>query len=112
MPLTLKTLTNKVNDLETEFAGEKVTLKYRSGIITPAWEKKYKGKEDGVYHQASEIIEEWDVTGEDGKPYPTDVESLRALSVEFIAFIVGACANDLVPNRRTSGKSGASSFGG
>ena len=108
MPLNVKTLAAKVNDLETEFAGEKVVLKYRSGVITPSWEAKYKGSPDGVYQQAAEIIESWDVEGEKGKPYPTDVESLKELPVEFIAHIVSACANDLVPNRTASGRSGGS----
>lgn len=108
MPLNAKALAAKVNDLTTEFAGEKVHVKYRSGIITPAWEAKYKGKPDGVYQQASDIIAEWDLEGDDKKPYPTDVAALKELPVEFIAHIVNACASDLVPNRRTSGRSGGS----
>ena len=108
MPLNVKTLAAKVNPLTTEFAGEEVNLRYRSGIITPEWEQKYKGKPDGVYQQASEIIEEWDVQGDDGKPFPTDLDSLKTLPVEFIGHIVSACANDLVPNRKTSGRSGGS----
>lgn len=108
MPLNVKTLAAKVNDLETEFAGSKVNIKYRSGIITPEWEAKYKGKPDGVYQQAAEMIESWDVEGDDGKPFPTDIKSLKTLPVEFIAHVVNACANDLVPNRRTSGRSGGS----
>lgn len=110
MPLNIKTLSAKINELETEFAGEKVKLTFRSGIITPTWEQKYKGKPDGVYQQAAEIIETWDVLGDDGKPYPTDLKSLRDLPVEFIGHIVSACANDLVPNRKTSAQSGGSSF--
>lgn len=108
MPLNVKTLAAKTNDLVTEFAGEEVHVTYRAGIITPQWEAQYKGKEDGLYLQASEVIVSWDIEGDKGKPYPLDVESLKALPIEFVAHVVNACANDLVPNRKTSGRSGGS----
>lgn len=112
MPLTLKKIVEKINELDDfEFAGEPVKVQYRSGIMTPEWEAKYKNKNDGAYGQAHDLIVEWDVLGDDGKPYPTDLDSLKQLPIEFIASLVGAIAGDLVPNRKTSRRSGASSFG-
>jgi hypothetical protein len=113
MPLSVKTLAAKVNDLEMEFAGEQVHIKYRSGTITSEWEAKFKGKTDGVFLQAHDLIVSWDLLDDSGKnPYPLDVKSLKQLPIEFIAAVISACAQDLVPNARTSTRSGDSSFGG
>ena len=110
MPLNVQKLAAKVNDLTTEFAGEPVVLRYRAGLITPEWEAQFKGKDDGIYLQAAELIESWDVEGEKGKSYPLDLASLKQLPIEFIAHVVQAVVRDLNPNQKTSGRSGGSSF--
>lgn len=110
MPLNVKTLQGKVNNFTLEFAGEEVHISYKSGIITPAWEEKWKGKDDGIYHQASELIVSWDVMKDAKTKYPTTVAALKELPLEFVVEVVAACARDIVPNARTSRRSGDSSF--
>lgn len=112
MALTVAKMAAKENDTSFEFAGEKVELTYRSGVITNEWEAKYKNKPDGIFHQAHELIVKWDVEGDDGKPLDTDLDTLKTLPIEFLAVLVRSCAEDLVPNRKTSRRSGASSFEG
>lgn len=112
MPLNIKKMASKVNDTTLEFAGEEVSITYRSGIITAEWEAQYKGQEDGLFHQVHDLVVTWDLEGDKpGKSFPTEVKDLRTLPIEFLAAVVKACADDLVPNRKTSGRSGGSSFG-
>lgn len=110
MPLNVKTLQGKVNNLTMEFANEEVHISYRSGIITPAWEERWKGKPDGIYHQLSELVVTWDLMKDTKTKYPTTVAAIKELPLEFVVVAVKACAEDIVPNRRTSTRSEASSF--
>jgi hypothetical protein len=111
MPLTLKALQGKVNTMTMDFGGETVHITYKSGVITPAWEEKWKGKEDGIYHQAEELIVDWDVMKDATHKYPTTLAAIKELPLEFVVAVVSECARDIVPNARTSRRSEDSSFG-
>lgn len=108
MPLSIAKMAAKTNDLTFDFGGEQVNVTYRSGMITNEWEEKYRNKEDGIFHQVNDLVVKWDVTDDKGKALPTDLDTLKTLPIEFLAYLVRQCAEDLVPNRRTSARSGGS----
>lgn len=111
MPLTVAKMATKENETSFEYGGEDVNVTYRSGIITNEWEAKYKNKPDGIFGQVHDLVVKWDVLDDKGEALATDLDTLKTLPIEFLAHLVKSCADDLVPNRKTSRRSGRSSFG-
>lgn len=100
--------------LTVDLDGEKLTLTYRTGAVTPAThdqaldlvEKQRVGA--ALAKSLSLSLLSWDLTDEEGNAYPVAEESLRLLPVSFLDKVFTAIQEDLVPNERKPKPSGGS----
>jgi hypothetical protein len=95
--------------------GETLNVVYRPGVLTPA---RHDEAIDLVEQQRvgaalakslSLSLVSWDLTGEEGEPYPVDEDTLRELPVRFLDMVFSAIQDDNVPNGKKS-KQSAGSF--
>ena len=90
-----------------------VQVTFRPGGITPETEDRLREmiaeQRVGASFVAllSGIIVEWDLQDDDGKPYPTDAESLRRLPTMFLYSVAQAVSAEMVPNAPSGGTSAA-----
>lgn len=82
MPLTIADLSADSAETSFEFAGETVTLSYRPAVNTPANDKL------PIVTWLSQALIAWDLTGNDGEPYPTTIEALQALPDRYLKAVL------------------------
>lgn len=101
MPLTIAALAARKATLTFPYLGDEVTITYRVGLYTPAFEER------PLFEGMADIVESWDVVGEDG-PYPITLESLSALDEAFVREVARQIARDVHLGPTSAGTSGAS----
>ena len=74
--------------------GEPLKIQYNAGIYTPKFLEEMRDK--STREMLSLLIHTWDLTDDEGKPYPYDAESLENLPHLILNEIVDAITNDLV----------------
>lgn len=83
--------------------GDVVVVKFDRNKITPAWiqesEQREKSDSQSLPKGLAEVILDWDVTDNDGSPYPPTAENLARLSYPVQAEILGAMVKAAVPSR-------------
>lgn len=100
--------------LAVDLDGETLTLTYRTGAVTPAThdqaldlvEKQRVGA--ALARSLSLSLLSWDLTDDNGAPYPVTEEALRELPVSFLDKVFTAIQEDLVPNDKKPKASGGS----
>lgn len=92
-----------------------LTVTYRPGLLTPEMHDKTidwlaeKRQPAAAARNLAVTLVSWDLTDDDGKPYPTDEKALRKLPVRIIFDVFSAIQDDLNPNVEKS-KASAGSF--
>lgn len=109
--MKLSALQQQTATLEVPFAGETITLTYKSGAYTPAY-MAGMGQLDLTEHVAG-LVTSWDLTDESDPenpvPYPVTPEALAALPTLFLRAIAEAISEDQGPNRKRPTGSGFTS---
>lgn len=82
MPLTIADLSADSAETSLEFAGQTVALSYRPAVNTPANDKL------PIVTWLSLALITWDLTGDDGEPYPTTTEALQVLPDRFLKTVL------------------------
>jgi hypothetical protein len=121
MPISIGDLAKRSKrvtfDFEIGGKPEPVTVSYLIGKMTPALESEIREMADAPFRQqeltarvVSDLLESWDVTGEDGKtPYPTDFDALQSLGVDFLGAVLLAIMQDIRPGEATGATTPATS---
>lgn len=92
-----------------------VKITYRPGGITPQTEERLHKAIDEQRGGAAlvalfaDCLIEWDIVDDDGQPLPVTEETLRHLPTVFLAQMAQAITEDMRPNPRSAGSSGAGS---
>lgn len=91
---------------------------YRPQAITPEMVDRMNDTRGATPGEAIatcvvDLVSSWDLTSDDGKPYPITLESVRQLPIAFLAEITKAVTADITPNaqRRNSSNGGSSMTG-
>lgn len=112
MPKLSQIVTPDVAEFTIEKHG--VTATYRPGIITPATQGSLMDLMDGNRELVafakllSKSLISWDLTDDDGKPYPLTEEALQELPGHFLADVVNTFFAQQRPNEEKSKTSGGS----
>lgn len=113
MAIKLSQLKNKTKRVKFEFEGEKVTVDYRTGSLTPETQvvaMQMLGLDDDPSPQVLndfvgvmvDIVSGWDVLGEDGQPEPVTPALMRKLPMSFLGSIFRAVMEDMRPNAESA----------
>ncbi|MGH2520157.1 MAG: hypothetical protein ACRDF8_10165 [Chloroflexota bacterium] len=117
MPLKISDLAKSRRELALDYEVEPshietLNLTYTTSWLTAAKEAEMRematagGRNaESLARVLSDMLVDWDVIGEKGKPYPTNFEHLAVLSIEFLAFVLAGINQDLRPNPQTGGSS-------
>jgi hypothetical protein len=77
---------------------DSINLVYYPNKLTTAAVNQFDQGLDGMNQTLSEIIKSWDVTDDDGNPYPITPDSLQALGIGVVRLVGMAIVEDLRPN--------------
>lgn len=87
-----------------------LNVTYRPQAITPETLDRMTAANDkpgaAIVETVVEMVADWDLTDDDGSPYPLTIKDVRRLPVSFLSTIVKEITDDLNPNagkRKTSG---------
>ena len=100
MPIRLGDLRKERKRVTFPFAGDTVTLVYTTGAVTPELEARAFAIDDdhhylgGLADLLTEILVEWDVLGDDGRPLPITREQIGKLSAQFLGMAWSAITSD------------------
>ena len=111
MPIEIGHLVSKRKPLKIEWAGETVNIVYRPYSLSIGQEIRDALTGDDRHYLIEEmrrLLVEWDIT-EDGQPVPIDEESLERLPLEFLNAVSRAILDEMYPNRKSAGSTGAGS---
>lgn len=106
----VKTVTLPVGDGTLE-------LGYRPSAITPELVDRMNGSSsapgEAIAQSVCDLVDSWDLTDDEGKPYPLTAEAVRKLPISFLASITKAVTEDITPNaqRRNNSKGTSSMMG-
>lgn len=119
MPLTVSKLTGATVQGKIRIKvpgepgdGEELAVTYKPGILTAALENElsaYGQRSEGWADLVSRLVVSWELTGEDGNPYPLQKEALMALPGWMLQAVVFGIREDLSPNSKTIGETSAAS---
>lgn len=101
--------------LTVDFDGQPLAIIYRPSAVTPTHhdetmdllEKQRVGS--ALARTVSNILISWDLTDENGKPYPVTEKALRDLPMQLLSKVSVAIQDDIAPNAQKSGTSDGSS---
>lgn len=116
MSITLDGLSKETRQIKVEFGGESIDICYRPGKYTPVVEDDVQGQlengrpSNGVAKAVSEMLVWWDVVDGEGQRIPSDFETARNLSAEFLSAVLGAITNDQQVKAEERKNSGGGSF--
>lgn len=108
MPIKLSQLIADRRTVKVPFGDDALTLTYKPSAVNAVQEsRELEDREKGqiLRSQArslAEVIESWDIVGEDGKTLPVSEEVLSALGIDVTSKINRAIIEDLLPNRQTA----------
>lgn len=111
MPIRLSSLMADRRTVRVPFGDDTLTLTYRPSAVNAtqeARELEQRAKGEHLKAQANslaEIITEWDVLGEDGKPVAPTTEVIGWLGLEVTTRLMRAILADLLPNVTTGDSS-------
>ena len=105
MPISLSALTADRRTVRVPFGDDTLTLTYRPSAVNAKQEaRELEEREKGQHLMAqarslAEIVESWDVLGDDGQPLPVSAEVLAGLGLDVTSKLTRAILDDLLPNR-------------
>lgn len=115
MPITLDDLRRDERICTVEFAGSTAEITYKPQGYTPevedAFQKALENRRssNGLAQFVAALVIRWDVLGDDGEPYPLDLESLCKLPSRFLTAVTETLNRDIREasdeNRKNSGAS-------
>lgn len=115
MPVRLSELRANVRTVAIPVDGDVLNVTYRPSGITPEVEdrldeatSKQRIGESLMTLLAAALVS-WDLLGDDGKPLPVTVETMRVLPLSFLAKLVQAVTADMRPNAPSGGSSAVTS---
>lgn len=80
-------------EVEIEGSDERVGVVYRPAALTADAVRIIvdpESTDDDARKVLSEILESWEIEGNDGEPYATTPEAIGALPLEFVGMVVNA----------------------
>lgn len=90
--------------VEVTIGDGKLAVTYRPDAVTPELVDRMNntGSAPGeaIATSVVELVESWDLTDNDGQPYPLTVEAVRKLPVSFLSSVTNAITDDINPNAR------------
>ncbi len=96
MPISLSELQNNTRTITVDYDGEKVTVVYKPGVLTPTASTEFV--KSTVVEQLEKLLVSWDVMDEKGKPLPVTTELLNQLPGRFLSHLALAVSGDMRPN--------------
>jgi hypothetical protein len=104
MPLSITDLAANEKNLKIPIGDDAINLVYYPNKMTSKLllhiDEVYDGTraELGIHEALAELIKSWDLTDEEGKPYPITPASLAALGIPVLRVITQAIGTDSRPN--------------
>jgi hypothetical protein len=100
--------------LEIPFGEDVLIVVYAPSLVTPrnisvALDQEDDNQSQAVVELLVTLIEEWDLTGDDGQPVAISAETLEILPVRFLSDVLVAITGDTNTDPTNSGNSGATS---
>jgi hypothetical protein len=103
MPIKLHELAAKTRALEIPYAGDKVVFAYYPARFTPQVAFKASDMANApipvvaLAELLAEVIAEWDILGENGKPLPVTQEWINQMPSDLLEAIIVAVGEDMRP---------------
>lgn len=91
--MKLTELKAKTRQLVIPFESDSLTISYRPAAIT--LKIAYS---DDIAQVLNQVLVGWNLEDDEGRPYPTTVEALKNLPIEFLARVIRAILEDAAPN--------------
>lgn len=121
MGVKFRDLMKETKQATVDFGGETVNFSYRPSAITPQMQlvavrmqSMGDDKEENVPSDIGDLMEdfvqvicnlifEWDVLGEDGKPLPVNENWVSQMPLSFLSALFGAAVENMRPNDKSAG---------
>ncbi len=116
MPVRIGNLVRDRRTVTIPIDDETITITYRPGGFTPDTEDRLREYADdqrggaALVAMLADVLVEWDVLDDDGKPLRPTAENLRRLPTMFLGQVAQVIAEDMRPNPQSAGVSGAGSL--
>lgn len=113
MPITIGALLADRRTISLVIGEDTLNITYRPSGMTPESEERLdtfvREKKVGASLVALllDVLVEWDLLGEDGKPLAVDAATLKKLPLSFLGLLVSEIGKDLRPNLMSVGGSDA-----
>lgn len=78
-----------------EGSPDHLTVSYRPNKMTTAWMNDGRKLVDSM----PEIVTEWDLTDDDGSPFPLDSENLSRLPITFLGYVLSQLLGDMTTGK-------------
>ena len=100
----------KTREVTIPFGEDALRVRYRSEALTPrlfimldvADEENVGEQTRLAVEVLTRVIAEWDLTYDDGKPYPVTTEALMELPLDFLTTVLQAITEDAAPKKANS----------
>ena len=107
MPIQLSQLKANTRTVVVAYYDDTVTVRYQPSVLTPNREAAIKAAASdndntAMLEAISEMVLEWDVLGDEGKPLPRTVDVLRELPNAFLTAIFQSIGEDMAPKARSA----------
>lgn len=106
MPLKLSALTADRKTVVVKFDTGSLTLTYRPSAFNALQEaRELEDKEKGAHllsqaRSLCELITDWDLTDDAGKPVPVSEDVMASLGLDVTNALMNALLDELLPNRK------------
>ena len=102
MPLTLEKLRIGRATIPVKYGDEVVSVTYRAGAITPAWQAALRlTSHDNVARNICLVVEAWDIT-ENGEPFDIEPDRVMSVPLPLLRKILSEILFDVSPGKASA----------